>query len=89
MNSLSIEEIPVLVVVKQQNIVVFKGEQRILEYLDETCRKTKVIDYNGTSSSEKPTEFSILPDAESGQDDACSVTADCDTNSSGEATKKK
>ena len=88
MNSLSIEEIPVLVVVKPQNIFVLRGEQRIFEYLDENCRKTTVIDYSGTSSA-KPTEFSILPEAGTKEDDTCSVTDDCDTKLPGKATKKE
>ncbi len=88
MKSLSIEEIPVLVVVKLQNILVLRGEQRIREYLDETCREKKVVDYSGTSSA-KPSEYTIIPEAESQGDDACSVTADCDTKLSGEATKKE
>jgi hypothetical protein len=88
MKSLSITEIPVLVATEQQNILVLRGEPRIREYLDETCRQTKAVDYSGTSSMQ-PTEYTILPKVGSQADDACPVAADCDTKLSGEAAGKE
>jgi hypothetical protein len=76
MKSLSIKEIPVLVAVEQQKILVVKGEQGIRQYLDENCRETAAIDYSGTSRV-GPDEFRILPGGDLG-DDACSVATDCD-----------
>ncbi len=81
MQSLSIKEIPVLVVIEPQNIRVLRGERRIIDYLDETCRETKVIDYSGTSSV-APKKYSILPGMGKQKDDACPVAGDCDTKPS-------
>jgi hypothetical protein len=88
MKSLSLKEIPVLVAIEQQNTLVLKGRQRIIEYLDETCRETKAIDYSG-SSSVAPVENLILPGVESQGDDACAVAADCDPVVPKESTEKE
>ncbi len=88
MKSLSISEIPVLVAIEQQDTRIFKGEQKIREYLDGACLKTKEADYGGTTSAAPP-EHSFIPGSSSQQPDACSVNADCDTGQSGEAAKKK
>ncbi len=87
MKSLSIKEIPVLVSIEPQNIRVLKGEQRIRDYLDETCT-TKVIDYSGTSSM-VPKQYPITSGEGKQADDACPVVGDCDTESSGAAADKK
>ena len=88
MKSLSIKEIPVLVAIEQQNTLVLRGRQRIVEYLDETCGETKVMDYSGTSSV-APAEYLILPGVESQGDDACAVATDCDPVVPEEATEKE
>lgn len=77
MKSLSIKEIPVLVVKEQQETFVLRGEQRIREYLDETCLETKAVDYSGTSRV-APTNYKVYPGAGNQQDDACTVETDCD-----------
>ncbi len=77
MKSLSIKEIPVLVVKEQQQTFVLRGEQRIREYLDETCLEKKEVDYGGTSSVE-PTDYNFFPGAGNQQDNACTVETDCD-----------
>ena len=76
LKSLSIAEIPVLVASEKSNTLVLRGKQRILEYLDENCRETKVIDYGGTSSMGTG-EYTILPEMESQGDDSCTVAVDC------------
>lgn len=77
MKSLSIKEIPVLVVKEPQETLVLRGEQRIREYLDETCLEIKEIDYSGTSSV-APTDYKFLPGTGSQPDNACTVETDCD-----------
>jgi hypothetical protein len=77
MKSLSIKEIPVLVVKEQQETRILRGEHRIREYLDKACLEAKAVDYSGTSS-EAPTDYRFLPGAGNQQDDACAVETDCD-----------
>lgn len=77
MKSLSIKEIPVLVVKGQQETIVLRGEQQIRGYLDETCLQKKAVDYSG-SSSVAPTDYKFLPGTGNQQDDACTVETDCD-----------
>ncbi len=86
--SLSIKEIPVLVTIEQQTTLVLKGEQRILEYLDASCREKKAVDYSGTSSV-APQEYMILPGAASQGDGACPVDTDCETVVPGDAAEKE
>jgi hypothetical protein len=88
MNSLSIKEIPVLVAIDRQNILVLRGEQRIREYLDDTCFEKEAVDYSGTSSV-APTKYLTIPGVESQGDGACPVETECDTEQSGEAAGKK
>jgi hypothetical protein len=87
MKSLSIQEIPVLVAIDRQNILVLRGEQRIREYLDDNCLEKEAVDYSGTSSA-APAKYMILPGVGSRGDDACPVATDCDTEQSGEAAGK-
>ncbi|MGW8192908.1 MAG: hypothetical protein ACWGOX_01460 [Desulforhopalus sp.] len=77
MKSLSIAEVPVLVVRENQQILVLKGGQRIAQYLDENCREAPVADYSGTSEA-TPAGLSFLPDTQNREDDACAVDSECD-----------
>lgn len=76
MKSLSMNEIPVLVAMKEQTTLVLKGEQQIRQYLDDNCRENEAVDFSGTSST-KPSVYGILPEMEPQGDDACQVGADC------------
>lgn len=73
LKALGIEEIPVLVAQDGSGIRVLKGEQPIREYLDLNCEADPPPSDNATSESSS-VEGSFLPL----QDDACSVSKDCD-----------
>jgi len=88
MNSLAIKEIPVLVSIEQQRTLVLKGERQIIDYLKDTCRKSKEVDYGG-SSSVPPISYQNIPGLDNQQDDACPVTGECDPEVSGEAVEKE
>ncbi len=87
MKSLSIKEIPVLVGIEQQDISVLRGELQIRRYVEDKCRKTKEVDYSGSSSAAQPGQ--IYPGAEKVQEDACQVAAECDPEVVEEAAEKK
>ncbi len=78
LRSLSINEVPVLLAKAEDEILVFKGEKRIREYLDKTCRRKRNIDYSGTSNSIS-SGYSFVNELQKTQEDACSVGTDCDT----------
>lgn len=78
LRSLAINEVPVLLAKAEDEILVFKGEKRIREYLDKTCRMKGSIDKSGTSSNISP-GYSFLHELQKSQEDACSVGTDCDT----------
>lgn len=88
LNSLSIKEIPVLVAMEQQHTLVLRGEQRIRQYIEKTCRETTAVDYSGTSSA-VPSVYTNVPGMESQEQDACPVDTDCDSLPPEEAVEKK
>jgi uncharacterized membrane protein len=73
LKALGIEEIPVLVAKDAGGIRILKGEQPIREYLDLNCQAAPSPADSATSES-SPVSGGFLPL----QDDACSVSKDCD-----------
>jgi hypothetical protein len=78
LQSLSIKEIPVLIATTGDETFVLKGEKRIGEYLEKTCR-SRSIDYNGTSKIAPP-GYTFLPEIQKQGDDSCSTNNECDNN---------
>ncbi len=79
LQNLSIDEVPVLMVKADDETHVFKGEKRINEYLEKTCRRSRNVDYSGMSNGMAP-KTTFLPEVQRPVDDACSVSTDCNTN---------
>lgn len=79
LQSLSIDEVPVLMAKVEDEMRIFKGEKRIREYLEKTCGRSRGVDYGGTSNSATP-GYIFLPGVQKPGGDACSVNTDCDTN---------
>ena len=79
LQSLSINEVPVLMAKADDETQIFKGEKRIMEYLQKTCRQSSDVDYSGTSNSPAP-GYTFLPGVQKPGEDACPVNTDCDTN---------
>ncbi len=75
LKSLGIEEIPVAVAKDQSGIRILKGEQPISEYLEQNCPTGLPASTTATSESSTPGNGYLLPPI---QDDACSVSQDCD-----------
>lgn len=75
LKTLGIEEIPVLVAKDNSGIRILKGEKPIREYLDQNCEAETPSSSNATSES-SPGGNSFLPQPV--QDDACSISKDCD-----------
>lgn len=73
LKALGIEEIPVLVAKDAGGIRILKGEQPIREYLDLNCQAPTPPASSATSES-SPISGGFQPL----QDDACSVSKDCD-----------
>jgi hypothetical protein len=74
LRQLSIEEVPVLVIVDQQSLHVLQGAARIREYLTENCQPVEKSDYGGMSMSVAP-ESQVPTGAAS--DDGCSFAENC------------
>ncbi|MBU1567901.1 MAG: vitamin K epoxide reductase family protein [Proteobacteria bacterium] len=79
LQSLSIGEVPVLMVKTEDETHIFKGEKRIREYLEKTCKRNRDVDYSGTSNVKTPA-YTFLSEAKKSGEDACLVNTDCDTN---------
>ncbi len=79
LQSLSINEVPVLLVKAENETQVLKGEKRIRDYLEKTCRRSRNVDYSGMSHGTTP-GTSFLPEVQKPVEDACSVNTDCVTN---------
>ena len=79
LQSLSINEVPVLMVKAEDETQILKGEKRIMEYLQKTCRQSRGVDYSGTSNSPAP-KYTFFPEAQKTGENACPVNTDCDTN---------
>lgn len=75
LTSLGIEEIPVLAAKDAGGIRILKGEQPIRDYLDQNCVANGPASSNATSAAPSGGN-GFLPQAV--QDDACSVSQDCD-----------
>jgi hypothetical protein len=77
LQSLSLREVPILLVQGEDEQLLLKGESRIREYLETSCKENQIIDYSGTSkSSFSPTAF--LPGMQSSADNSCKVDTDCE-----------
>ena len=86
LKSLSITEVPVLVVMNHQEMRVLKGGQRIEQYLGENCRKAAETDFSGTSNMNLP-GYTYLPGSvDQPADDGCEVATDCAKEETGEIT---
>lgn len=79
LQSLSINEVPVLMAKAGDETQILKGEKRIMEYLQKTCRQSRGIDYSGTSNSPAP-GYTFLPEVQKSGEEACPVNTDCGTN---------
>ena len=75
LRSLSIEEIPVLVVSDQERVLILKGESRITAYLNEHCLVGEEIDYSGSSQTTN-SNYGHLPDPAQ-KEEGCPVEEDC------------
>ena len=75
LKTLGIEEIPVLVAKDSSGTRILKGEKPIREYLDQNC-KAEIPSAGNTTSETSSSGSSFLPQPV--QDDACSVSKDCD-----------
>jgi len=76
LKSLDIKEVPVLVSMEQERVVILKGEGRIQEYLNEQCLGREPVDYSGTSQ-DIGLDYKYLPDLKS-QEEGCSVEENCE-----------
>ncbi|MFW2365610.1 MAG: hypothetical protein ACN4GW_04290 [Desulforhopalus sp.] len=89
LKSLSITEVPVLVVKDRQETRILKGGQRIEQYLGENCRAGEVIDFSGTSNVSM-SGYSYLPGTiVQPDDDACALTTDCTVEESADTAGKQ
>ncbi len=79
LQSLSVNEVPVLMAKSEEEILVLKGEKRIGEYLQKMCRQSRNVDFGGTSESMSPT-YNIFPELQKSKEDACLLDTDCDTS---------
>ncbi|WP_136809321.1 vitamin K epoxide reductase family protein [Desulfosediminicola flagellatus] len=79
LKNLGINEIPVLTIKEPGEIRTLKGKQKIIEYLDNTCRSEgggpdQTSDFSGESSQVPGFQFQI-PGV---QDEGCKVDVDCE-----------
>ena len=79
LQSLSINEVPILLAKAGDETLILKGERRIREYLEKTCRRSRSIDYSGTSNKVS-SGYTFLPEGPKAKEDACVVDTDCDPN---------
>jgi hypothetical protein len=77
LQSLSINEVPILMAKAEEEILVLKGEKRIREYLQRTCRQSRNLDFGGTSQS-MPSGYNFIPKVQKPEEGACSLDTDCD-----------
>lgn len=89
LKSLSITEVPVLVVKDSLETRVLKGGQRIEQYLAENCREGAESDFSGTSSMSLSGYTYLSGSVGQPTDDACAVAAECAPEESGERTGKQ
>ncbi len=76
LQSLSLREVPLLLVRDEDEQRFLKGEGRIKEYLETSCKEKPSIDYGGTSKSSFSTS-AFLPGMQNSADNSCTVDADC------------
>lgn len=89
LKSLSITEVPVLVVKDRQETRVLKGGQRIERYFGENCREIEETDFSG-SSNMNTSAYAYIPGTADQQDeDACAVAAECATEEPEDITGKQ
>ncbi len=76
LNTLGIDEVPVLVVMDESGMQILKGGLRIQDYIEKNCLTFKKIEYqkSGAQTPLPGLEF-LDPHA---SDDACSVATDCE-----------
>jgi hypothetical protein len=76
LQSLSINEVPVLLAKDLDEVLVIKGEKHIQEYLEKNCRQSRKMDNSGNSNKMAP---GYLDFSRSKQpDDVCPVNTTCD-----------
>lgn len=85
LQGLAINEVPLLVAKDEEQILVLKGEKRIREYLQKTCRQSSSLDPSGTSKSMSP-GYKYFPEVQKSKEDACSLDTDCDPSATPSAT---
>ena len=76
LQSLSLREVPILLVQREDEQLLLKGEARIKDYLETACKEKQSIDYSGTSKSPFSAS-SFLPGMQSSADNSCTVDTDC------------
>lgn len=79
LKNLSLNEVPVLLAVSQEETQIISGETRIVNYLGEHCREDVMIEYGSGYESSSAIDYtqpsSYLPLNE----DGCSVDENCET----------
>lgn len=89
LQNLSITGVPALVAVERDKTLVLRGEQQIMQYLDDNCRSVKKEPDYGDSSPLEPAFGSGSNPvsgaaAEGREDNSCPVEAECEPAQSGE-----
>jgi len=83
LQNLSVSGVPALITVEKDKTLVLRGEQQIMQYLDENCRPArKEVDYGGSSRIE-PSFGSGSGTVSEGQDGSCPVAGECEPEKSG------
>lgn len=80
LKGLGIDEIPALLIQEQEKTTVLSGMQAIRTYIEQTCRPAGPGDFSGSSEQLKSSEVPI-PGLD-GQDDGCTVSEACESESS-------
>ena len=90
LQNLSVTGVPALVAVEREKTLVLRGEQQIMQYLDENCRPAKKeIDYGGSSRIVPSFVPGSGTASEGGEDGSCPVAAECEPQESGEIPGKE
>lgn len=77
LQSLSLREVPILLVQGEDEQLLLKGESRIKQYLETSCKENQSIEYSGTSKSSFSAS-AFLPGMQSSADNSCAVDTDCE-----------
>ncbi len=79
LQSLSINEVPLLLAKNEEDLAILKGENGIREYLDKNCRKKSDNTFNGISRSGSAV-YNFLQGGQKSEENACTVDTDCETD---------